>query len=163
MPSAASVLDSTEVEESSLCDLVGFKRPNRLYGSSPLPKSICVSEPVVSKDWQDELIAFQSHHFLPTEVTPSADPIAFWKTHSRDYPLLSEVALGILSIPATSADAERTFSTQKDIITPERSRLLPKNVDMLVFLARNLRQQRIELKAQTAAIKAEAVKQESAK
>ena len=38
------------------------------------------------------------------------DPLAWWKTKQKDFPLLSRVARKYLGIPAASAAAERMFS-----------------------------------------------------
>lgn len=39
------------------------------------------------------------------------DPIVFWISHEQKYPLLSSVAVDILTVPASSASIERVFST----------------------------------------------------
>ena len=40
---------------------------------------------------------------------------------------------------ATSAEAGRNFVTSGDIVTAQRSCLQPKHVDMMLFLAKNIR------------------------
>ncbi|KYN09384.1 hypothetical protein ALC57_18489, partial [Trachymyrmex cornetzi] len=50
---------------------------------------------------------------------------------------LSELCKKYLCIPASSTESERTFSTTGQIISDRRSRLKPKNVDILVFLHKN--------------------------
>jgi hypothetical protein len=40
-----------------------------------------------------------------------------------DFPTLHQFVLGILAIPATAADYERTFSSGRKLISPERNRL----------------------------------------
>ena len=42
-----------------------------------------------------------------------------------------------LTPPATSTDVERLFSTAGDILTKERNRLLPENLDKLLFCKEN--------------------------
>ena len=37
------------------------------------------------------------------------DPIVFWISHEEKYPLLSSVAVDILTVPASSAPIERVF------------------------------------------------------
>ncbi|XP_061573771.1 zinc finger BED domain-containing protein 4-like [Cololabis saira] len=63
----------------------------------------------------------------------NGDVLQWWKDQV-DLPLLSKLARSYLSIPATSVPSERVFSTAGDIITAERSRLLPEHVDQLIFL-----------------------------
>ncbi len=43
-----------------------------------------------------------------------------------------------MCIPATSVPSERIFSTSGNIVTKLRASLKPENVDMLVFLHKNL-------------------------
>lgn len=65
-------------------------------------------------------------------------PLKWWKENEKQYPLLSPVAKAFLSIPATSVPSERVFSTAGDIVSAQRSQLLPENVDVLVFLKKNM-------------------------
>ncbi|XP_037829333.1 E3 SUMO-protein ligase ZBED1-like [Kryptolebias marmoratus] len=67
------------------------------------------------------------------------DPLVWWKEHQYEYPLLSHLAKRYLCIPGTSVSSERVFSTAGDIITAQRSALLPEHVDQIVFLNKNLR------------------------
>ncbi|XP_077359877.1 E3 SUMO-protein ligase ZBED1-like [Festucalex cinctus] len=69
----------------------------------------------------------------------NGDVLQWWK-EQVDLPLLLKLARSYLSIPATSVPSERVFSTAGDIITAERSRLLPEHVDQLIFLKKNLKQ-----------------------
>ena len=65
-------------------------------------------------------------------------PLQWWKQHQHMFPLVAKVAKRVLCIPATSVPSERVFSTAGDIVTQQRSRIKPKNVDMLIFLKKNL-------------------------
>ena len=68
----------------------------------------------------------------------SGCPLKWWQEHSSQYPLLSLLAKACLSVPATSVPSERIFSTAGDIVNAQRSQLLPENVDMLIFLKKNI-------------------------
>lgn len=57
----------------------------------------------------------------------------WWKTRRTKYPRIAELAIKYLNIPATSVASERCFSTAGNIVTSKRSRLLPENVNTLVF------------------------------
>lgn len=70
-------------------------------------------------------------------IDSSADPLAWWRDNQLRFPLLSKIARKYMCICATSAPAERVFSTAGSIITHLRSSLKPEKVNMLVFLARN--------------------------
>ena len=41
----------------------------------------------------------------------SQNPLKFWCSHSKSFPLLSKIAKEILVIPASNASAERIFSS----------------------------------------------------
>lgn len=61
-------------------------------------------------------------------------PLKWWKTHQRKYKLISEVALRLLCIPATSASSERVFSGAGLTIAKDRARLAPQTANELIFL-----------------------------
>ena len=50
------------------------------------------------------------------------------------FPRLSCIALGVLSIPTSSASSERAFSSSGNTITKKRSRLSLSTVDALLVL-----------------------------
>jgi len=61
---------------------------------------------------------------------------AFWHSdHIRKlFPSLSRVAIGVLSIPSSSASSERVFSTTGRILEKRRSQLSQHSVDALLYL-----------------------------
>lgn len=67
------------------------------------------------------------------------DPIQFWKTHKSLLGPLSELALKYACIPATSVPTEIMFFKAGKIESQRRYNLLPKNIDVLIFLNKNLR------------------------
>ncbi|XP_065149407.1 E3 SUMO-protein ligase ZBED1-like [Paramisgurnus dabryanus] len=71
-------------------------------------------------------------------ISLSCCPLKWWRENSSKYPLLSPLVKAYFSIPATSVPSERVFSTAGDIVTAQRSQLLPENVDMLIFLKKNM-------------------------
>lgn len=62
----------------------------------------------------------------------------FWNDHKTVLAPLSDIALKYIIIPATSVPAERIFSKAGQILSARRNRLLPKNVDQLIFLNKNI-------------------------
>lgn len=54
---------------------------------------------------------------------PEADPILWWKCHTKDLPNLSRMARDYLCIAGTSAPSERAFSGGRRLISDTRSRL----------------------------------------
>jgi hypothetical protein len=62
------------------------------------------------------------------------NPLEWWRVKAQQFPLLSELAIKYLCIPATSAPSERVFSSAGLTISKERSRLDPSTANELVFL-----------------------------
>ena len=55
------------------------------------------------------------------------------------FPNLAQLAKAVIGIPATSTPSERLFSTAGNIVTKKRSCLNPENVDVILFLNKNLK------------------------
>lgn len=72
------------------------------------------------------LISFVDRKFV--------DATTFWKQYGNDLPLLSRMAQCYLSTPATSVSSESAFSVSAHYGRKERSRILPENLAMSVFL-----------------------------
>jgi len=49
----------------------------------------------------------------------------------------------VCSLPATSVPSEQVFSAASNVLTKKRARLLPKNLDKLVFLHQNMTKKKI--------------------
>lgn len=63
------------------------------------------------------------------------DPLQYWKTVGTKYPKLRFIALQYLTIMGTSVPCERLFSKAGDILSSDRSRIKPKHLEKLLFLA----------------------------
>jgi len=61
-------------------------------------------------------------------------PLSWWKLNQSKYKILSEVALRVLCIPATSAPSERVFSVAGLTIAKDQARLAPHTANELIFL-----------------------------
>ena len=70
-------------------------------------------------------------------LAESVDPLAFWESLMQEYPLISSVALDILTIPASSAPIERVFSTAGESTTGKRNRLADQNLEREILLKKN--------------------------
>ena len=85
--------------------------------------------------WRDEILQFrrepQMHH--------DSNLLNWWKVNESRFPTLAKMARCYLCVPATSVPSERVFSTAGLVINDRRSSLSPENVDMLIFLSKNLR------------------------
>ena len=87
------------------------------------------------------LLAKVKHEIEEFQRLPRQDrkesPLEWWKTHHKELPLLSQVALRYLCIPASSAPSERVFSKVNLVATKTRNRLDPERIEALVFLRHN--------------------------
>ena len=77
--------------------------------------------------------------YICIDSDPDQKPLLWWKQYSSQFPVLSKLAHKYLCVPATSVSSERAFSTAGHVINAKRSCLLPEHVNMLVFLAQNLK------------------------
>ena len=87
-------------------------------------------------DNNDINIQFETYMAEP-QLRFDLDPFDCWKARANKYPVISHVAKKYLTIPATLAMSERCFSWAGSIVTKKRNRLLPENVNTLVFLHQN--------------------------
>lgn len=62
----------------------------------------------------------------------------YWNQHKSVLHPLSDIALKYAIIPATSVPSERIFSKAGQILSARRNRLLPDNLDTLIFLSKNM-------------------------
>ena len=77
--------------------------------------------------------------FIKSPVIPRAEcPLKWWKNNSRLYPKLVPSARRYLSAVATSVPAERLFSKAGELISMRRSTLKGENVDIILFLNKNI-------------------------
>jgi len=72
--------------------------------------------------------ADEFHDYLNKPPVPISDIrdfnlIAWWDESRTEYPSISQYALDTFAIPATATECERTFSSAKKLVTPERNRL----------------------------------------
>lgn len=84
-----------------------------------------------AKSMEQELAAYL--HEEPTDE----DPLQYWKRKSIDFPLLSLVAKKVFTVPATATAVERIFCLVGKTLRPEHCRVLPKNLETLIYLKAN--------------------------
>lgn len=82
--------------------------------------------------------ALMKQYLNTPHVELKCDVITYWNDHKVVLAPLSNIALKYCIIPATSVPSERIFSKAEQILSAQRNRLLPKNVDMLIFLNKNM-------------------------
>lgn len=77
--------------------------------------------------------------YLEEQIIPrNEDPLCWWKQHAPLLPLLQDQVKKILCIPATSVPSERVFSRAGELISDRRNCLSDGNVNMLLFLNKNM-------------------------
>ncbi|KAL4500881.1 hypothetical protein ABPG72_020115 [Tetrahymena utriculariae] len=79
-------------------------------------------------------------YFLKPPINRKQSPELFWKQQSQFWPLLSEFAIKYLTPPMSTTSSERVFSTSAYIHNDYRNRILPENLQKLIFLKYNLQQ-----------------------
>ena len=84
---------------------------------------------------QDEFRNYLNVPELP--ALEQYNPFLWWATNKKQYPLLHQMAMKYLAIPATSVPSERLFSDAKNLVTPQRTRLDSYLINQLMFLKRN--------------------------
>ena len=80
--------------------------------------------------------------YIDMEALPmNTDPLHWWWLNGKNmFPILFEAAMKFLIIPATSVPSERVFSSSGAILTKKRTKLDPRNVNILVRLHANLKE-----------------------
>ena len=84
----------------------------------------------VDRDIADELALYKQELQIGTD----ADPFAWWRARTAQYPKLSLVARKWLAVPASSAASERLFSSAGLTVRDKRTSLGSELVSSLVFL-----------------------------
>ncbi|XP_038155642.1 E3 SUMO-protein ligase ZBED1-like [Cyprinodon tularosa] len=102
-------------------------------------KKAAAAEVSTSVPYSDRVEAELSSYLFGQLADSESDPLAWWKVHEVNFPLMSQLAKKYLCIPATSTASERVFSAGGNVVTCQRSLLKPATVDMLVFLTKNLK------------------------
>ena len=78
-------------------------------------------------------------HALEPSMHLSRNPIKWWQDYGNNCVALQDVALRILSMPATAAGGERNFSTWSFIWSNTRAKMLSGRVGKLVYIYYNSR------------------------
>ena len=109
----------------------------RAKGLAAILKKVPMRSPIELTSHQRATKEIVAYSDLPLEET-SRDPLDWWKQNSDRFPLLSVLVRKYLCICGTSVPSERAFSSGGYTVDPHRARLLPSNVNMLIFLSKNM-------------------------
>lgn len=69
---------------------------------------------------------------MPNDI--NVNPLAWWKTHQEEFPILSLIAKDFLIIQSTSVPSEQAFSIANNTITQTRNRLDPETAREILCL-----------------------------
>lgn len=76
--------------------------------------------------------------YLREEPTDE-EALHYWRRKAIDFPLLAQVAKRAFTIPACGTVVESIFTSAGRCLQPERGRVLPKNLETLIYLKANYR------------------------
>ncbi|XP_034551721.1 zinc finger BED domain-containing protein 4 isoform X2 [Notolabrus celidotus] len=76
--------------------------------------------------------------YLREEPTDE-EALHYWRRKAIDFPLLAQVAKKAFTVPACGTVVESIFTTAEHLLRPERGRVLPKNLETLIYLKANYR------------------------
>lgn len=74
---------------------------------------------------------------LPRIMTSKLDSLKWWSERKEKFPMLSRIALIILSVPVTEVSVERMFSHLKIVLSDRRTNMSSDLVEAIVFLRLN--------------------------
>ena len=94
-------------------------------------------EPEESADSKREQINRELLHYI-SEPSTKRNSLKWWKRMEPVFPNLALLARKYLCVPASSVPCERIFSLAGHLVSRRRAALSPDNVNMLIFLNKNI-------------------------
>ncbi|KAL7755481.1 hypothetical protein ACKLNR_014579 [Fusarium oxysporum f. sp. zingiberi] len=98
------------------------------------------TEASVFKQWiksrtaKTTVMGSELERYLRLEPQETEDPIEWWMAHQGQFPMISQLALDILAIPAMATDCERSFSLAKLTLTTQRLSMTTETLEKLQCL-----------------------------
>jgi hypothetical protein len=112
-----------------------------------------IHEDSVFKQWvksrraRATVMGSELERYLRLEPQETEDPIEWWMAHQGPFPMLSQLALDILAIPAMATDCERSFSLAKLTLTSQRLSMSAATLERLQCLKNWIRHGAVKLGA----------------
>lgn len=80
---------------------------------------------------------FQLYREMQKTFVRNNNPLHFWEDNCKIFPLLSQLAFTILSVPASQLGVERHFNIGKIIMSARRANIKPEKLDETFFVRDN--------------------------
>ena len=126
-----------EIHQDSESSRKEIPPPKKTKGLGAILKA-ALQPSSTQKDPQHRVQEEMTKYELLPSVEMDDDPIVWWKTNIKSFPILGTLARKYLCAYGTSVPSERLFSQAGYIINDLRARLTPEHVNQLVFLAKNM-------------------------
>ncbi|GJY30477.1 zinc finger BED domain-containing protein RICESLEEPER 2-like protein [Tanacetum coccineum] len=108
-----------------------------LHGLNQHKKKKSRGDPTMSSEYEQYLKTDFVSGLQPKDFA-SYDVLGFWKSKENQFPVLSRMAMDILSVQASSVASESAFSTSGRLLTIRRTRLTPESLEMCMCLKDHL-------------------------
>jgi len=136
-----SELDYSKQNQEELVPVSRNPSAENVGFSSMMKKIIAQSQSALSQTPSLKLAKEILDDFLESPI--STNSLAFWKEYEKNSTseiklALARIAKKFLTPPPTSTEVERLFSTAGDVLSNERNRLLPENLEKMLFCRENL-------------------------
>jgi hypothetical protein len=136
-----SELDYSKQKQDELVPVSRNPSVENVGFSSMMEKIIAQSQSALSQTPSLKLAKEILDDFLESPI--SSNSLAFWKEYEKNSTseiklALARIAKKFLTPPPTSTEVERLFSTAGDVLSNERNRLLPENLEKMLFCRENL-------------------------
>jgi hypothetical protein len=111
------------------------------------------TEASVFKQWiksrtaKTTVMGSELERYLRLEPQETEDPIEWWMAHQGQFPMISQLALDILAIPAMATDCKRSFSLAKLTLTAQRLSMTTETLEKLQCLKNWVRHGAVKLGA----------------
>uniref|UniRef100_A0A0D2XRW9 HAT C-terminal dimerisation domain-containing protein n=2 Tax=Fusarium oxysporum TaxID=5507 RepID=A0A0D2XRW9_FUSOF len=89
---------------------------------------------IKSRTAKTTVMGSELERYLRLEPQETEDPIEWWMAHQGQFPMISQLALDILAIPAMATDCERSFSLAKLTLTTQRLSMTTETLEKLQCL-----------------------------
>ena len=91
----------------------------------------------------EERIEKELNHYKATKLSHQQKKetplLTWWKSQKVNFPCLFQTVRALLATPATSVPSKRIFSEAGYVARARRSRILPENLNKIIFIKRNLK------------------------